>query len=370
MRILQLTLLSLLLTLVACDNSPMPQENIDDFDRQAMLTNWADNIIVPAYTDFNTQAQALKLAGENFAQSPDLNQLEQLRSAWTDAYKSWQQVAMFATGKAEEVRLRDFLNIYPVDTSALLENIRTANYDLSLPSEYDEQGFAALDYLLYGLGSSDDQTLAFFTTDPDAPAFAAYVAELTARIEDLSTQVLQDWEGAYRDAFVDNSGNSATASVDRMVNDYIFYYEKHLRAGKVGIPAGVFSGTPLPTHTEALYQGGISKELLLISLDAVQNFFNGKHFASEEEGQSLKDYLNYLSTEKDGSQLSQLIDKQFEEARTAIQGLDEDLSTQVQNDNLKMLGAYDQLQLNVVLLKVDMLQALNINVDYVDADGD
>ena len=35
-----------------------------------------------------------------------------------------------------------------------------------------------------------------------------------------------------------------------------------------------------------------------------------------------------------------------------------------------MLAAYDELQANVVLLKVDMFQALNIKVDFVDADGD
>ena len=35
-----------------------------------------------------------------------------------------------------------------------------------------------------------------------------------------------------------------------------------------------------------------------------------------------------------------------------------------------MTKAYDELQKAVVLLKVDMLQAFNVNVDYVDADGD
>ena len=35
-----------------------------------------------------------------------------------------------------------------------------------------------------------------------------------------------------------------------------------------------------------------------------------------------------------------------------------------------MLIAYDVIQANVVFLKVDMLQVLNISVDYVDADGD
>ena len=35
-----------------------------------------------------------------------------------------------------------------------------------------------------------------------------------------------------------------------------------------------------------------------------------------------------------------------------------------------MTRAYDELQKAVVLLKVDMLQAFSVNIDYVDADGD
>jgi hypothetical protein len=35
-----------------------------------------------------------------------------------------------------------------------------------------------------------------------------------------------------------------------------------------------------------------------------------------------------------------------------------------------MLETYDELQRNVILMKVDMLQALSIDINYVDADGD
>ena len=43
---------------------------------------------------------------------------------------------------------------------------------------------------------------------------------------------------------------------------------------------------------------------------------------------------------------------------------------QINTDNNKMLTTYDAIQSVVVLFKVDMLQAFNINVDYQDADGD
>ena len=57
-------------------------------------------------------------------------------------------------------------------------------------------------------------------------------------------------------------------------------------------------------------------------------------------------------------------------ARLEINNLTNNLSEQVTIDNSKMTRAYDELQKAVVLLKVDMLQAFSINIDYVDADGD
>ena len=46
------------------------------------------------------------------------------------------------------------------------------------------------------------------------------------------------------------------------------------------------------------------------------------------------------------------------------------MSGQIESDLIKVLKTYDEIQTAVVLLKVDMLQALNIAVDYADADGD
>ena len=68
--------------------------------------------------------------------------------------------------------------------------------------------------------------------------------------------------------------------------------------------------------------------------------------------------------------MSDLILAQFQSARTAISSLNADFEVQVNDNNTAMLQAYDELQKNVVLIKVDMLQAFDINVDFVDADGD
>ena len=68
--------------------------------------------------------------------------------------------------------------------------------------------------------------------------------------------------------------------------------------------------------------------------------------------------------------LSDDINKQFNIAENSISELNDNFNLQVKNGLIKLLTTYDDIQKAVVLLKVDMLQILNINVDYVDADGD
>lgn len=367
----KLFLFLIVVSIFACneEEGDQPKVSEDNFDRQAMLVNWADNIIVPAYTSFAEKTTALKLASEAFSTNPNTSNYESLVNNWETAYIEFQKVSMFEIGKAEELRLTNNLNIYPSNTDGIIDNIMNGGYNLELPSQIAMQGFPALDYLLFGVSDTDD-VLNFYQNNEDADKYLDYLNVLTTRINELATVVLDDWNNRFRDKFVQNSGNSALASVDKVVNDFIFYYEKHLRAGKIGIPAGVFSGTTLPENVEAFYNKNFSKTLFNASLDAVQDFFNGVHFDGGNEGESMSNYLEYLDVIKNDKNLAQVINDQFDSARLTAQELSDNFAEQVETDNVKMLATYDQLQLNVVHIKVDMLQAFNVNVDYVDADGD
>ncbi len=364
--------LPLFLLLFGCseDNEPNIDQSEDDFDRTTMLSHWADALIIPGYTSFAEAAAGLKAAGASFQDAPTPESMEQLRTAWQTAYLQWQRVSMFEIGPAESLSLRNNINLYPTNTELIVENVMRDQIDFDLPSNAAAQGFPALDYLLFGIRATDSEILDLYTSDGDANRYRTYVASLTNRIDALAQTVLAEWTSSYRNTFVANNGNSANASVDRLVNDYIFYYEKWLRAGKIGIPAGVFSASPLPDRVEALYNGTLAKQLFDEALDAAQDFFNGASSNGEQPGPGLAAYLDFLNTVKQGADLSQLINDQFEATRQQAAVLDSNFARQVETDNAVMLQTYDQLQLNVVLLKVDMLQALSINVDFIDADGD
>lgn len=345
-----------------------PDVSSDNFDRSKMLINWADNIIIPGYENYVIALENLSASNDQFIANPSLTSLENVREAWFQAYLAWQSVSMFEIGKAEELSLRNYTNVFPTNTTDMMVSIMSNSSDLTLVNKQDEQGFPAIEYLLFGLSDTKEGIVDTFN-GVDGMQYQNYLSQLVERLVIMGTEVRNDWKDGYRETFIENTGSDATSSVNKMVNDYLFYYERSLRAGKIGIPAGIFSATSLADRVEAFYSGK-SKTLFLAAVNAAQDFFNGKHFRGEESGESLSSYLSYLNYLKEGEDLSALIDNQFEQIKQTANNLEENFATQVSTNNTAMLATYDQLQLNVIYMKVDMMQAMNIKVDFVDADGD
>ena len=328
------------------------------FDREAMLTHWADHFIIPGYENYISTLNELSQANTELVKEPTTTTLQNVRISWLEAAKAWQYVSMFEIGKAEELSLRNFTNIYPVDAEAIDENVLSGTHNLDLPSTIDEQGLMALDYLYYGIGSSEALIVSAYTDSKTG----SYTTALIEKLQQMSNEVLQDWKSNFRAQFIANSGSSATASVDRLVNDYIFYYEKFLRAGKVGIPAGVFSRTKNPNTVEALFSGQ-SRTLFLEAVSAVNDFFEGKGTIN---GPSLRQYSAAIGR----TDLGEAVTSRFDTVKDKASRLDANFSTQVEVDEAAMKDIFDELQRNVVSLKSDLLSVLNIRVDFVDADGD
>jgi predicted lipoprotein len=351
----------------ACSNEESgDSQKQDDFDRSAMLVHWADDYILPAYQNYNQEVIALKDAANQFSNAPSLNLHANLHAQFVKAYTAWQWVSFLEIGPAEANSLRNFSNIYPTSATEIEQALVNANYNLSLPSTFNEQGFPAIDYLLSGLGDAST-TVNQFSNNAD---YGRYLIALTERLEAMSSQVLNDWQSSYRNEFISNTGSSATASTNKLINDFIYHFERELRAGKVGIPAGVFSGSPLAQNVEGYYSDSLSKSLFMESLKAHRAFFQGSGFLNGASGNSLEQYLNYLNIEFQDELLSAKITNQLVLAENLTSPLPASFSSIAANSNQDLLALYDELQKAVVLLKVDMLQALNVRVDYIDADGD
>ena len=347
----------------------------DGYNRQALLSNIVNNIIIPAHNNFKNELDIFKSNVEVFDNNRDITNLQQLQNQFVEAYKAWQHIEMFNIGYAEEIFYASKMNIYPANISRISDNINAANIDLdSNSNQYSAQGFPAVDYLLFGLAEDNQSILNIYLSSGQDNLTMNYLNILSNKMVENTDSVIDYWQ-SNKESFINSSGNSSTSSLNMLSNDFVYYFEKGLRANKIGIPAGVWSGE-LPQNVYANYKGNISKLLAIEGLQASHNFFNGIHFGSNQiDGEGLYDYLAYLddTNYSDSTMFIGLEDdivSSFENSMQKLLLLNDNFAVQIQTDNMKMLEAYDAIQQGVVRLKTNMLSILGISVDYYDADGD
>jgi len=375
-----LTIIGLLALMISCgdsdDSSVGGSSGLcnDSFDRGALLSNLADSIIVPSYENYVSTLDDISVATESFINSPSIITLEELREDFVTAYMAWQFVGQYEIGRAEEIRLQELTNDFPADTSMLQNSLAAGQGNLSIAVVVGEQGFPALDYILYGFADSEVALVDSFTNSSLATQYGSFLTQVVDKLASDATDVLNDWNNGFRDEFVTTINGSVAGSVSRTVNDFIFYYESEIRSNKVANPAGVFSraGETLPSFAEGFYSQDNSKQLLLASLDAVIRFYRGESFDQGTDGIGLDDYLNSL-TGCDGANLDAEIQTSLQEAIDFIDtNFDDNIAEMVSTEegrNIALAG-FNELQDVVISVKTDLLQFLNVSADFQDADGD
>ena len=362
---------ALAVLLASCDGGtaeePPPQEQSD---RAAMLGHLGDALILPAYETLKGAVDALDAAAEDFAGNPTVSNLDAVQGRLKDARLAWQEANLFQFGPAESVALRASLNTYPVDQDKVEANVASGGYTLGSVSDRAAAGFPALDYLVHGMGATDEEILAAYTDAADASDRLAYLQANVDFIKAAVDGTANAWAesgGDYAGTFLSeaNAGTDVGSSLGMLINAFVLHYERFIRDGKIGIPSGVRSaGVPRLQSTEAYY-GGYSAELALANLQAAKRLFLGNADAGAD-GSGLDDHLQVLGAEA----LAGKIVTEFDEAIAALEALSDPLAEQIASNNEPVLAAFREMQDVIVLLKVDMTSVLGVTITYQDNDGD
>ena len=371
MKYLYLVLISILF--IACNSengsSRDPIVPTDNFSRTTLLENLTNNIIVPAHKNLQSKLEKLNNKLENFTSNQTTTNFSELRNSYVSTYLAWQSVEMFNIGKAEEISYAKAMNTFPCNTATINNNIMVQGYDLNNANwpSWTSQGLPALDYMLYGIDNDSNLVINNYTDPGNGSKYLDYLNSIINQMTMNTDAVVQYWE-TNTTSFINSNANTSTSSLNLLTNDFIYYYEKGLRANKIGIPCGKWDDYEIyEIGVEAYYKKNISKRLTLEALGACKDFFTGVGFNSNTiDGKSYVDYL----TDNGDTNISVDIINGLDLAKDKINNLDDNLRFQLLNDNSSMLEAYDALQKVVVDLKTDMLISMQITVDYVDADGD
>lgn len=353
-------LLAILFLGSGCDDEEPGGGNAcsSDFDQAAMLRQYAEGEIVPAFTAFAAAADQLESAGTNFLTNPSTNTLAAFRAQFSTTYRSWQGVEPFAFGPAERLALRSTINPFPTDTSRVNDLITNG-----VPAEYAftfDQGLPALDYLLFA--RDVEATVQFFMAAPNAN-LSDYVATQLQSISQLANQALTDWRGDYGNTFVANTGTAAGTGLSLVINSLNEHWENTKR-DRVGIPSGVVTlGFTNPDNVEGRYSG-LSASLLEEAVRTSQRYFRAG------DGTGLDDYLEAVGAEKNGRSLTSLINEQYAAGLAALDAVNDPLSEAVDTEPDAVSDLYRELVQNIVLLKTDMPSVLCVAITYVDNPSD
>ncbi len=214
MRLAQLAALALTTTLsFACSDDATVGAAFDD---RAILTDYADRVVVPTYQLLATRAQALSSAVDALATTPNEANLTAARQAWVAARVPWEQSEAHLFGPVSANGYDPAMDSWPVnrtDLQAVLAsgNALTQAYVAALPEE--QKGFHTLEYLLWG---QDSQKPAAALTARELEYARALAVELVQVTGELAASWTTGVRGAsaFRGVFADAglAGNTSYPS--------------------------------------------------------------------------------------------------------------------------------------------------------------
>ncbi|MDF1661606.1 MAG: imelysin family protein [Planctomycetota bacterium] len=360
--------------------------------RNQLLTNVADNVVVPALTDFQAKSNTLSMTVALYAsalRNSDPNTAQRLteaRQAWVAAMDSWQVLELLQFGPAGEATFVVGGEDRRIDIYAYAENsacrvdqelVRNGFNDLNffqiaLTASY---GLDALEALLFIDGTDNDcsvtsainqngswQTLATGGSLPQRRA--DYAERVATEVADNGQILFSKWDAAGDDfaASLGNAGGPGSPynSAQQGINDVVtglFYLEFTVKNRKLASPSGIGLPTGLDVKKVESRFANRSKENILINLRVFQEVFLGNK-PNEVEGIGFDDLL----TELGAGTLATQMTSDIQAAIDAVAAIPGTLADAVVNNPAAVQSAYDAVKLVTDNLQSQFISVLNLAV--------
>ncbi|MCB9195167.1 MAG: imelysin family protein [Flavobacteriales bacterium] len=344
---------------------PEALEQRQNFDRNEMLKNIADEQFSQHIEHFQNSCNELENAIADFNVSPSLQSVEEMQLKWIQTAQDWELCAAYNFGEIMDAYIFNKIESRQANTSFIEAHIADT---VTLTSSYIEtlgsssKGLAAIEYLLFSPDQNPITVLDSLTNDPRR---IGYLEALNANLVEKSIELEAIWSNYYP-TFINYEGNNVGGSVSELMNEMSSLLER-IYISQLGAPLGKddFSNLGQPEDTEAPLSEQ-SLEFIKLNIQSVEDaFFN--------EGNGLlgfDDYLNALGAKYNGDPLPEVVQAQFDIVNDALDAIPGTLEDAVVSNYALVEKAYIELKELIVLLKVDVASQLSITITFNDNDGD
>lgn len=346
--------------LLACDRKSGGGDR--PFDRKAMLENYANQIILPTFSELNQKTTVLQSACLDLVKNKQLADLQTARSRWVDVLFAWQRANAFNFGPAAaangQLTLLEEIASFPTDTAKI--NAYISAFDTSIANnDPNARGLFALEFLLFA--GSDALVLSHL----NQPAFATYLTNAANHLDLKIDFVLSQWNVGYKMQFIDLDGPDPGGSTAILYNEFIKSFET-IKNEKLGRPLGKRIGqTGVEPQTVEAYYSGKSLQAMQLHFEALTDLWYGR---GDEDGSGLRDYLQ---SAEGGAALIEKTEKQIAEIQLQFDALPAiPLSTQISNNPTSLEPLFQALSKHTRYWKSDMSSILGIYITYSSGDGD
>lgn len=332
----------------------------NNFDRSLILENVTNNLIIPAYEDFNQTADALHSSSLTFTENPSPQTLADLKMAWERSIKSWKRAEVYNFGPVESLVLVTAIDRWPTSERGIEQAIedfdRSDDYLIRIGS--NRKGLPAIEYLLF-----HDEGPVILEEFSDADR-KTYLNLLTEALTQHSSDILEEWNSGYAEEFISKTGNEADSGITLLANELGYMLQK-VRMEKIEIPFGSQTeGTPRLQMLESVH-ANLTKELIRENLISAQQTFNGG------EGSGFDDYIAALGIEdENGELLSEAVNREYDNAFLILDEIDGSLEDAILNQKSTVQELIDSINQLYIYTDIDMISQLGILTVFSDNDGD
>ncbi len=351
---------------ISCDNSGITEDQYQiEYYRTAQLENIYENEIHILSIKFVTEATSLKQKISTLKQTPSVVNLTNTQNSWKNVMRVWKQLELYNLGTIEDSFIHFEINRWKTNTNLINSYINGSdiiNEGFIDSKGSSAKGLSALEYLLFS-SDDNDTILNTFTVNTNSQRRLEYLAALIDDLENKATQLKTLWINN-KATFLNSLENGISGSQNQLTNAMVSLLEEII-ISKLGKPLGEQNGGTVIIDLLEAHRSMFSLEIIHEHLIALEKCYTGNF-----KQNSIKwGYDNYLELIGQTS-LNERINKAFANCKLKIDIIKNPLREELVHNKQQVSDLRASITNLLILIKVDLANAIGSTITISDNDGD